>query len=314
MIWVTWRQHHLEGFWVLLAVALLAGCIGIVTYEAGLTSCSGARGGTCVPNDLVGYLAVFIMGVNLIHYPMVVFPALVGAFVGGPLLAREIENGTHRLAWTQGLTRTRWLFEKLGLIFVPLMVAAAVLGILEVNLISSQGPQANHWFWFDQQAPMVVGSTAFALALGVAAGSVLGKSVPAMAVSLVAFVVTRVGIAELARAHYLNPVLYKTNDPTALNGVLGADPTGWWLDQPDYHNAAGQLISGRSLDDLLAPTVNLSSPDRLTYYRDHGIFMWQYYQPADRFWTFESIETGILLILAAALLGFTAYWVTRRLS
>lgn len=317
MIWVSWRQHHFEGLYVLIAVALVASCIGIVTYEltTAAADCAGPPGGGyCFPTDIMGSLAGFIMQVNLVHYPLAVFPALAGAFIGAPLVAREIENGTHRLAWTQGVTRTRWLFAKVGLLFAPLVALAAVLGVLEVNLINSQGPQANHWFYFDQQAPLIVGSTVFALASGLAAGSMLGKSVPAMAVTLVTFVVARVGIAELARAHYMKPVLFTTTDPSRLEGSLGADPTGWWLDQPEYHNAAGQLLSGSPARDLLGPAANLSASDTATYFRDHGIVIWQYYQPADRFWTFQTIETGILLVLAAALLGFTAYWVNRRLS
>jgi hypothetical protein len=39
-----------------------------------------------------------------------------------------------------------------------------------------------------------------------------------------------------------------------------------------------------------------------------------HYQPADRFWAFQTIETAILVGLAGLLLAFTVYWVTRRLS
>jgi hypothetical protein len=52
----------------------------------------------------------------------------------------------------------------------------------------------------------------------------------------------------------------------------------------------------------------------VTYWKDHGISIVQYYQPSDRFWTFQTIESGILLALTAVLLGFAIYWVTRRVS
>jgi hypothetical protein len=89
------------------------------------------------------------------------------------------------------VTRTRWIVSKLALIFIPLIGAAALVGILEVVLINHMGTQGNHWDWFDQQAPLTVAATVFALALGVAAGALIGRSIPAMAVTLIGVVATR---------------------------------------------------------------------------------------------------------------------------
>lgn len=289
MTWVAWRQHRLEGLWALLAVALLAGSIGFVAYELSIATCPAqAPTGTgpgptvddCLPGDSWGSLARLIVQANLYQYGLVVLPALAGAFIGAPLVAREIENGTGRLAWTQGVTRMRWLLVKLTLVFVPLLVGAALVGILEVVLINVQGPQANRWKFFDQQAPMTIASTAFALALAVAAGSVLGKSIPAMAATLLGYVVTRIGIAELARPRYMSPQVLTTNDSSALSAMRGSQ-TAWWLDQFNF------------------------STNTLRQY---------HYQPGDRFWTFQTIETAILMSLAALLVAFTVYWVTRRVS
>jgi ABC-type transport system involved in multi-copper enzyme maturation permease subunit len=312
MLWVTWRQHRIEGIWVVVLVAIMAAATAFVTYELRNPGCAaGHQGGICLPDGAVGVLAQWIMRVNLVNYGLVVLPALAGAFIGAPLVAREVENGTHRLAWTQGVTRTRWLVSKLSLLFVPLLGGAALVGILEVLFINALGSAGSHWDWFDQQAPLTVGATAFALSLGVASGSLMGRSIPAMAVTLIGVVAARFSLAVFARAHYMTPVLFKSHDPNALNGSLGADPSAWWLDSPAYQNASGQTISQ---SDALSPTVNLSPSDTVTYFKDHGISIVQYYQPGDRFWTFQSIETGIFLVLAAVLLGFTAYWVTRRVS
>ncbi len=46
-------------------------------------------------------------------YPLQVMPALIGAFIGAPVLAREFETGTFRYAWTQGFGRWRWTLAKL---------------------------------------------------------------------------------------------------------------------------------------------------------------------------------------------------------
>ena len=43
-----------------------------------------------------------------------ILPVLVGLFWGAPLVAREVEHGTHRLVWTQGVSRRRWALVKFG--------------------------------------------------------------------------------------------------------------------------------------------------------------------------------------------------------
>src|SRR5262249_40018736 len=57
-------------------------------------------------------------------------PALIGVFWGAPLLTREIETGTFRLAWNQSITRTRWLAAKLGLVGLAAMATAGLLSIM----------------------------------------------------------------------------------------------------------------------------------------------------------------------------------------
>lgn len=77
-----------------------------------------------------------------------------------------------------------------------------------------------------------------------------------------------------------------------------------------YHDGSGRTIEGSQ-----AFPFNGGSPgDVVAYWKDHGISLVQYYQPGDRFWAFQTIESGILLALAAVLFGFAIYWVTRRVS
>jgi len=296
MSWVTWRQHRLEGAWSLAIGAALAAAVIFVAYQLHAASCGGQANSYCFSNELGGTIAQGIVRLNLYQYGLVVLPALAGAFIGCPLVAREVENGTHRLAWTQGVTRLRWLAVKLVLVFVPLLAVAAVAGALEVVLINQLGTTPNHWAFFDQQAPVVVAATLFALALGLAAGAVIGKSVPAMAVTLVAFVVVRVGLAEIARPMYIAPLSYKSVDLNTQTGAVY--PSAWWLDDPSYYDNAGHCLG----------TVTFNG------YRGQAAYFVQHFQPGDRFWAFQSIESAILTILAAALIGFTIYWVTRRLS
>lgn len=296
MIWVTWRQHRLEALWALVLAALLGGSVGYVALQISFASgrCPSTVGfGYCLSSDPFGQIAQAILRFNLAQYGLVVLPALAGAFIGAPLVAREIENGTQHLAWTQGVTRMRWLLVKLALVFIPLIAAAALVGYLEVVFLNLQGPQVNRWDIFDQQAPVVAAATFFALALGVAFGAVIRRSIPAMAATLLAFVVVRVGIAELVRSHYVAPLVKTTHDLNAVGSQ--ADPTAWWLGFPNYYDSAGHLLG-----NLIGPSVGQPS------------YVVQSFQPGDRFWAFETIESAILCTLALLILGFAVYWVTRR--
>jgi ABC-type transport system involved in multi-copper enzyme maturation permease subunit len=296
MTWVTWRQHRLEALWALVLGGLVGAFTAYAAYELWVAAPNCPRtvgSGLCLSGDIFGQIAQSIMRFNLFQYGLVLLPALAGAFIGAPLVAREIENGTQHLAWTQGVTRTRWLLTKLVLVVLPLLALAALIGYLEVVFLNVQGPQVNRWNVFDQQTPVVPAATLLALALGVAFGAVIGRSVPAMAATLVSFVVLRVGIGELARSHYIASVMKTTHDLTALGSQ--ADPTAWWLGFPDYYDSSGHLLG-----NLLGPSTGQPS------------YAIQYFQPGDRFWAFQTIEAAILTGLALLILGFAVYWVTRR--
>lgn len=303
MTWVTWRQHRLEALWAGVLAVLIGVAIAFVTAQLRVAGCSAPHS-FCFHSDLAGQSAQWLAGFNLYTYALAFCPSLTGVFIAAPLVARELESGTHRLAWTQGVTRARWLFVKVVLVMVPLVAAAAVLGWLEARQLDVFGARVNRFELFDQQAPVTAASTLFALALGFAIGAIVRRSVPAMAVTLVAFVISRILIAEILRPNYLPPVADLSQD--ANSGRIASDPSAWILDR------------GGSLVDAAGHPVNVSAlgqPDNLAQaMRDHGVYLLQHYQPGSRFWTFEWMEAAILCALALAVLGLAFYWVTRRLA
>jgi len=294
--WVTWRQHRLEGTWALAIGSVLAVAIAFVAYELHVAACAAISNDYCFSDDVGGRLAQGLAQLNLYQYGLVVLPALAGAFIGSPLVAREIESGTHRLAWMQGVTRLRWLAVKMVLVFVPILMIAAVAGILETILINQLGSMPNHWAVFDQHAPMTVASTLFALSLGVAVGAVMGRSIPAMAVTLVTFVIVRIGLAELGRPNYIAPLSFTTHDLSRFSSPPPGLPDAWWVDDASFYDSSGHLLSSGFK------------------YSSQAAFAVQHYQPGDRFWQFQTIESAILTALAVALVGFAIYWVTRRVG
>jgi ABC-type transport system involved in multi-copper enzyme maturation permease subunit len=294
MSWVTWRQHRFEGVWVVVLGGLLALTIAFVAREVSVGGCSGPGQQICLPGDVAGQFAQTIVRFNLHTYALVVLPALAGAFIGAPLVAREVEQGTHRLVWTQGVTRIRWFVTKIVLVLLPLLAVAGLVGVLESIALGAEGAQTSRWAFFDQQAPVTVAATFLAFGLGVAAGAVIGRSIQAMAVTLVAFVVVRIGIAEIARPNYVAPLQYRSSDLSNIS----PPGTRWWYGSPQFYDAAGHLLNN---------STRVSINERAAYFV-------QYYQPGDRFWTFQTIESAILGALAVLLLGFAAYWVTRRVA
>src|SRR6185437_1687165 len=123
MAGVTWRQHRIA----LAGVAALLGALAVWLWIAGtrvhhawaaVTGCHPAGPVAC--QDLG---TAFNGTWNLMSIPAVlllVVPALTGAFTGAPVLARELETGTFRFAWTQGFERWRWALAKLAALAVVL--------------------------------------------------------------------------------------------------------------------------------------------------------------------------------------------------
>ncbi len=118
-------------------------------------------------------------------------PALIGAFVGAPEMAREMETGTFRYAWTLGFGPWRWAVAKL----VPLAIAvAAAAGALSVLLSWYYQPYfatGNESLGLNEVTPFFPGLfdlrgvafaawTLAAFAIGALAGMLIRRVVPAI--------------------------------------------------------------------------------------------------------------------------------------
>jgi hypothetical protein len=132
MAGVTWRQHR----FALLGVVTLLGAVAVYLWIVGLQlhhayaaaiTCHPAGSPACqdLVNTFNGMDAFLANGVILQALPM-----LIGAFVGAPVLARELETGTYRYAWTQGFGRWRWTLGKLVPLAIAVTAAAAAFSLL----------------------------------------------------------------------------------------------------------------------------------------------------------------------------------------
>jgi hypothetical protein len=120
MLWVTWRQHRgmlISVTAVLAAVALFLLIAGLKVHHdyTALVNCRTACG--ALRNSFNN--TDWTMG-NTILILMNLAPALLGIFTGPAVLGRELETGTFRYAWTQGIGRVRWTIAKLTLLAVAM--------------------------------------------------------------------------------------------------------------------------------------------------------------------------------------------------
>jgi hypothetical protein len=261
----------------------------------------------------VGFLVISTLGA----------PVLVGLFWGAPLVAAESEAGTTHFAWMQSVTRKRWLAVKVGWMLLAAVVWGGVISALVTWWSGPDNAQQLDAFKtgrFDILGIVPVAYSLFALALGIAAGALVRRVLPAMAVTLGGFVAVRAVIALWLRAHYLSPV-------TVYYGVTKSftPPGSYWSlasgvlfpnGQPVDQNTNGNVLNGVPVTYLPASCNQTtrgtfipppSCTQALAHFRGYLT-----YQPAGRFWTFQGIETGIFLVLAAALIAVTAVTLLRR--
>ncbi|MGD0684307.1 MAG: hypothetical protein ABSA03_04240 [Streptosporangiaceae bacterium] len=323
MTWVTWRQYRYQGA---LAAALLAalavlllitGLHAAQVWHSALAGC--ARDGSCA--SLAGSnLSLGSSTIATLVVATSAVPLLPGLFWGAPMVASELETGTNQFAWTQSITRRRWLAVRTGWL---LLAAAALAGAVSAvvtwwsgpdNALTADAFQANR---FDVTDIVPVGYAIFAMALGICAGLLLRRTLPAMAVTLAGFAALRVLTSQWLRLHYMTPVTvyYKLTAPFVPAGsYLG-------ISQGDVGPDAKSMPAGLysiAFNGLPVPPAcrhfmgNGNDPGRvLSCLAAHGYRGYVTYQPASRFWAFQGIETGIFLVLAAVLLGVT-FWVLKR--
>lgn len=315
MMRLTWRQLRLPAIstgtiLALLAVFLLLTDRAMTSYmrTSGLTACLAAHGDCSVATELFrgnyGNLLDLIGWLNFV-------PMLAGLFWGAPLIARELEQGTFRLAWTQSVTRRRWLAVKLGTLVVGAVAVAIALTALFtwwfqpfVQARVAQGGRIAPSV-FDFQGTVLAAYTLYAFALGAAAGAVLRRTLPAMAVTLGGFLLVRLSV-RAARGHFLAPLVRLM----PFTGSRTAAPADSWVLSTQLVDAQGKVLDQGQLPLLCSPTVGRVPTQCLV---EHHLQLRQLYQPGSRFWALQGIETGIFVAVSVALLGLAAWWTLRRI-
>jgi ABC-type transport system involved in multi-copper enzyme maturation permease subunit len=315
VIWLSWRQLRTSAailYGALAVVAVVVLVSGLRLHQAYTASgIAGCTGDACEAVAQAFVARDPFLQTVLSNVLLLLLPAVAGVFWAAPLVARELETGTYRLAWTQSVSRTRWLTVKLAVVGLASVVATAALTVLvtwwyrPIDLVNGNGfsPAV---FGARDLAP--IGYAAFAFGLGVVAGVVTRRTLTAMAVTLVGYVAVRMSFAFWIRPHLQAPLssvapLDERGAPQLLGGSSAA---GRWLLSETLTDPTGAVT------DTIR--VNTDDPCAATRSCLSGYHLTTVYQPAGRYWTFQWLETGIFVGLAVALVGLAYWWLRRRLS
>jgi hypothetical protein len=335
MIWLTWRQFRVQAITAataLAAVAILLGATGPrLASRYAASGIAGCHGGRCAnaASDFLAQLAAtrtypFVYSLGLVL--VLAVPALLGIFWGAPLIARELETGTYRLAWNQSITRNRWLTVKLALTGLAAMAVTEALSLMHawwadpISKAVALGGGAsvlsgNHYSWliFASHGITPLGYAAFAFTLGTAAGALIRRAVPAMAVTLAIFAVAQVPMPLWVRPDIIPPAQTITTVDAgnvnfgSLTASLVPGQPGAWVVSSYAINAAGQPVTTLPASCFPANPSAKFNGDPGQCLDKLGIREVIDYQPASRYWPLQLIETGIFLALALAL-AWLCFW------
>jgi ABC-type transport system involved in multi-copper enzyme maturation permease subunit len=340
MIWLTWRQLRMQA----LAAVLLTAAVIVVAALTG-PNLADAVTGNSSSYDLLTSTDRTLFSAGIVV--LAVLPALLGAFWGGPMVARELEAGTHHLVWTQSVTRRRWVATKLGL---TTTTAALVVGAMSLAITwwssSIDGAVSNTSgalpgrltpVSFAMRGLTPIGYAVFAVVLGALVGAIFRRTTTAMAVTLALYIAIQIAVPIWVRPNLIPP----TTETIAFSRETfhGITIRGdQLLIELHTSDRSDWVIANETIDTEENPTAvpewfrdclpgadgGTTSPTRvvnedqisdcLTQLTDEGYRQRLVYQPANRFWALQWAETSAYLIVSALLALASYWWVRHRLA
>ncbi|HUN31073.1 MAG TPA: ABC transporter permease [Trebonia sp.] len=350
MIWLTWRQFRAQAIAAVAALAAFAILLAATGPRlASLYAASGLSG--CHPASCADQASSWLTQLYIGQtYPMLylfsiavilIAPAVLGLFWGAPLIASELETGTAALAWNQSVTRTQWLAAKLTVGGLAAMAVTEGLSLMQAwwaaPIGHAVGLGATSTFFassrfnsltFASHGITPLGYAAFGYALGVTAGALIRRAVPAMAVTLAIFAVTQIAMPLWIRPSLLpaehtvvsvtslRTLTLQGGGPRSTRFYLGTEnlpgQPGAWILSAGTITATGQAIT------TTPAACTMQAQDTTHGFIDclagKGIQESVGYQPASRYWPFQWIETAIYLALAVALSCYCFWRLSRRLT
>jgi hypothetical protein len=353
--WLAWRQLRTQaaiaalGLVGILVALALTGPHILNVYDTVVLPCAAHGDCSAVTAHFQGLDAQLA---QLCSALTTLAPVLFGIFLGAPLIARELEAGTYRLAWTQGVTRTRWIATRLALVTI---VTAVLMALLSTAVTWWQRPldlvNSSLYTDFDQRDVVPVAFAVFAVALGAFLGAMTRRTLVAMAATIAGYF----GACYLV-PHYIWRDLFtprRSSSPFSLQVTSSGTSATIGPPQPNDWVISNQTVTGSGRvvgqDGEFGPNGNLGGfnvksngtavftgvgrcPNRIPVSpgpHSHAIPETQAalqrcidsfhlrevvtYQPASRYWPLQWSEAAIFVAIAVALGAGCVWWVRRRL-
>jgi hypothetical protein len=292
MIWLTWRQHRAVLAVTLVAVVTLVAWMLVVQH--GYSDASRAIARSCILGHFYAQgspcSAHYLQQVSaweqadIIGWLLLALPILFGVILGAPLFAGEFERKTVILAFTQSVSRTRWMVIRwliIGLVVAAFASAVAVLSNWWFGQVPTNGSsfgsriQPGGSGGFDITGIVPIAYSLFAFALGAALGMVLRRTARAIFGTVVLLVTARLLFEHYVRAKLAAPLFVPVTANQIQTGIIG--PSNFWYVGNGYR----------------------------------GIQFGNFYQPASHYWALQWAEAATFTAAAAALFGL-ALWAVRR--
>jgi len=338
MIWLSWRQFRLQACVAAVTLALFAAYLLYLgtdirdAHASALTRCG--RGGDCgqiMDQFQSGYqntLLLLAAGLGLAL-------ALIGAFWGAPLVAREFEAGTHRLVWNQSVTRRRWFASRLAFTVLAGAITAGAAGALLTWASAPVDEAAGNRFstvLFGSRDLVPAAYAVFAVVFGAVVGLLVRRTLPAMAITLVGFLAFQFFVPNVIRSHLMAPQrttlamtaeavnqarnLGNFSGDAVIGGItVPGRPDAWVSRTSPLLTADGDPLEKSAfnacLDDPPKTDTRGTFGDTAACLGGLGLHLEVDYHPGGRYWAFQWRETGLYLLLSGLLTAF-GLWRVRR--
>lgn len=318
MSWVALRQQRL--LLLLLTTLVVAIAAVLVFYrinalsfldENGIHRCMLSGGEGCPTEAVSAFDDAYGGFVSTIPFALLAVPLLVGMFAGAPLFAREFEQDTHIFALTQSISRTRWWATKVALSAVPALLLTLALGALSawaMQPFTAISPSRLRVPGFETEGTVIGAYTLLAFALGATTGLLVRNTLGAMAITIAGYLAVIVTLANTARPHYLGTRYLQSSVDDLRNGMTSIGPSG--VPAGSWQVRSGFL--GSDGNPINVPDACFGTPGLSGCLKRNGVTStFAEYHPPSQFWSMQLAESGIVLVLAVALIGLGA-WVLRK--
>ena len=318
VVWVAWRQQR---FQVLASLSLIgAVALGLVflrlnvvgaLQDAGAQDCGNIAAFCASPgfdsvSDRYGAVAAIVPLI------MLVLPPLLGAFAGGPLFAREYEQGTQILALTQSVGPVRWWATKTAVAGAPVALALLALGFVNTWAMQPMAafvarPMITPGFETRGLTPSAYFVLAFAIAVTV---GILVRNTAAAIGATIGLYIACLLVLGFLRPSYLAPVdLVEAFPPvTGTAEPMDANFIDAWVVDEYFVDASGNEVT-------LGTGECSDSRNAMPCLIEHGVAGYLYrYQPVDRYWSIQAVESVIAVLAGAAILAVGALRLRRRVT